>query len=69
MANRQYVDMDESRAEAANTAPQGWCVCGEKVPIAEAREVTLPNGRDGWQGHCPSCGAPLFAIKRKKKAD
>jgi ribosomal protein S18 acetylase RimI-like enzyme len=49
-------------------APQGWCVCGQKVPIADAEAVTLPNGKDGWQGHCPECGAPLFAIRRKAKA-
>jgi Domain of unknown function (DUF5679) len=48
--------------------PQGWCVCGEKVTIAEAVEITLPNGRPGWEGHCPECGAPLFAIRRKPKA-
>jgi hypothetical protein len=27
--------------------------------------VTLPNGRPGWKGRCPECGAPLFAIRRK----
>jgi hypothetical protein len=43
-------------------------VCGEKVTIAGAREITLPNGRDGWEGSCPECGAPLFAIRRKPKA-
>jgi ribosomal protein S18 acetylase RimI-like enzyme len=52
---------------APASAPQGWCVCGEKVPIADAEAVTLPNGKDGWQGHCPECGAPLFAIRRKAK--
>lgn len=67
MAVREYVAMHEPRTDTPDPAPQGWCVCGEKVPIAEAREVTLPNGKDGWQGYCPNCGAPLFAIKRKKK--
>jgi hypothetical protein len=52
-------------AGAAAEGPQGWCVCGRKVTIAEALEVTLPNGRPGWEGHCPECGAPLFAIRRK----
>jgi hypothetical protein len=47
--------------------PYGWCVCGEKVTIAGAVEITLPNGRDGWEGSCPECGAPLFAIRRKPK--
>jgi hypothetical protein len=45
--------------------PQGRCVCGEKVTIADAQEITLPNGRAGWQGYCPECGAPLFAIRRR----
>lgn len=50
------------------TGPTGWCVCGEKVTIADALEITLPNGRAGWEGHCPECGSPLFAIRRKPKA-
>jgi hypothetical protein len=50
-----------------DAGPQGWCVCGRKVTIADALEVTLPNGRPGWEGHCPECGAPLFAIRRKPK--
>jgi hypothetical protein len=57
--------MVESHTEAEDPGPQGWCVCGEKVMIADAREVTLPNGRPGWEGHCPECGSPLFAIRRK----
>jgi hypothetical protein len=48
--------------------PKGWCVCGQKVTIAGAVEITLPNGRDGWEGRCPECGAPLFAIRRKPRA-
>jgi hypothetical protein len=51
--------------EAQDPGPQGWCVCGQKVTIADPREVTLPNGRPGWEGHCPECGSPLFAIRRK----
>ena len=57
--------MVESQTEEDDTGPQGWCVCGQKVTIADAQEVTLPNGRPGWQGHCPECGSPLFAIRRK----
>jgi hypothetical protein len=48
-----------------DAGPKGWCVCGQKVTIADALEVTLPNGRAGWQGHCPECGSPLFAIRRR----
>jgi hypothetical protein len=47
--------------------PQGWCACGEKVAIEDAREVTLPNGRPGWEGYCPECGSPIFAIRRTPK--
>jgi hypothetical protein len=50
--------------EVHDPCPQGWCVCGQKVAIADPREVTLPNGRPGWEGHCPECGSPLFAIRR-----
>jgi hypothetical protein len=39
-------------------------VCGEKVIIADAEAITLPNGRPGWRGYCPECGSPLFAIRR-----
>ena len=52
-------------AEVQEPGPQAWCVCGEKVTIADARDVTLPNGRPGWEGYCPECGAPLFAIRRQ----
>ena len=58
------VEPSARQPEAPVPKPQGRCVCGEKVTIADAREVTLPNGRAGWQGHCPECGAPLFAIRR-----
>ena len=54
----------DSDSAAKDPAPQGRCVCGEKVSIADAHEITLPNGRSGWQGYCPECGAPLFAIRR-----
>ncbi len=58
--------MSDPHTEAPqDPAAQGWCVCGQKVPISDAREVTLPNGKPGWQGSCPECGAPLFAIRRK----
>jgi hypothetical protein len=53
---------------AGDPGPQGRCVCGQKVPIADAREITLPNGRPGWEGYCPECGAPLFAIRRQRPA-
>ncbi len=57
-------------AEDQNPPPdaaqaKGWCVCGQKVTIADAQAVTLSNGKAGWQGYCPECGSPLFAIRRK----
>ena len=60
--------MTDSNSDALDPGPQGRCVCGEKVAIADAHEVTLPNGRAGWQGYCPECGAPLFAIRRGSRA-
>lgn len=65
LAANMLSQMVESHTEAEEPGPQGWCVCGQKVTIADAREVTLPNGRPGWEGHCPECGSPLFAIRRK----
>jgi hypothetical protein len=59
------MPMPDSHASTPPPGPQGWCVCGQKVTIADALEVTLPNGRPGWQGHCPECGSPLFAIRRR----
>ena len=62
------VEPSARHPEAPEPGPQGRCVCSEKVTIANAREVTLPNGRAGWQGYCPECGAPLFAIRRRPTA-
>ncbi|MEA2307596.1 MAG: hypothetical protein QOH43_4876 [Solirubrobacteraceae bacterium] len=59
--------MADAHPESQDPGPQGWCVCGQKVTIAGAREVTLPNGRPGWEGSCPACGSPLFAIRRKPR--
>jgi Domain of unknown function (DUF5679) len=59
------VERSSRHSEAQDPGPQAWCVCGEKVTIADAREVTLPNGRPGWEGYCPECGGPLFGIRRK----
>src|ERR671911_619064 len=58
------VERSSRHSEAQDPGPQARCVCGEKVIIPDAREVTLPNGRPGWGGRCPECGAPLFAIRR-----
>lgn len=66
---REYAErVADSDSAAQDPGPQGRCVCGEKVTIAEAHEITLPNGRAGWEGYCPECGAPLFAIRRAPRA-
>lgn len=60
--------MADPNPSAQDPGPQGRCVCGAKVTIANAHEITLPNGRAGWEGYCPECGAPLFAIRRLVRA-
>ncbi|MGO9885370.1 MAG: DUF5679 domain-containing protein [Solirubrobacteraceae bacterium] len=60
--------MADSNAAAQVPGPKARCVCGENVTIADAHEITLPNGRPGWEGYCPVCGAPLFAIRRGSRA-
>lgn len=58
--------MTEPSAPHPDSTPQGWCVCGQKADIADAQAVTLPNGKDGWEGYCAECGSPLFAIRRAR---
>jgi hypothetical protein len=57
--------MADTNPDPQDLGPQGRCVCGQKVTIADAHEITLPNGRPGWEGYCPECGAPLFVIRRR----
>ncbi len=57
------VEQSSRQSEAQDPGPQAWCVCGEKVTISDPLEVTLPNGRPGWEGYCPECGSPVFAIQ------
>jgi len=59
------LDMTAPTSNAPDDEPRGRCVCGEKVIIADAEAITLPNGRPGWSGYCPECGAPLFVIRRR----
>jgi uncharacterized Zn finger protein (UPF0148 family) len=45
---------------------EGYCVkCKAKKEIAEAKEVTMKNGRKALQGKCPSCGTGMFKILGK----
>ena len=62
------LEVADLNPAAQDREPQGRCVCGEKVTIADAHEITLPNGRPGWEGYCPICRAPLFAIRRGSRA-
>ena len=57
-AGRAMAERSSRHSEAQDPGPQARCVCGEKVTIADAREVTLPNGRPGWEGRRPEV-APL----------
>jgi hypothetical protein len=62
------LEVADLNPAAQDPEPQGRCVCGEKVTIADAHEITLPNGRPGLEGYCPICRAPLFAIRRGSQA-
>jgi hypothetical protein len=66
-AANMLLGVSDPNYAARDAGPQGRCVCGEKVTIADAHEITLPNGRAGWEGYCPECGAPLFAIRREAR--
>jgi hypothetical protein len=61
--------MPDPTPDTGDGEPTGRCVCGEKVTIADAQAITLPNGRAGWSGYCPECGAPLFAIRRRPRGE
>lgn len=66
MPVRDHVGMTDEQTTPPDAAgAKGWCVCGQKVTIDDAQAVTLSNGKPGWQGYCPECGAPLFAIRRQ----
>ena len=61
--NRKVTENEQSP-----TADTSVTLGGKKVTIADAQEITLPNGRPGWEGYCPECAAPLFAIRRRSPA-
>jgi len=35
--------------------------------MAEAKEVTMKNGRSAMKGKCPTCGTGMYKILPKKK--
>jgi len=48
-------------------AEVGYCVkCKAKQEMAEAKEVTMKNGRSAIKGKCPVCGTGMFRILGKK---
>jgi len=46
---------------------QAYCVkCRRKVEIANAKTITMKNGRPATQGVCPVCGTKVFRIGGKE---
>ena len=44
----------------------GYCVkCKEKREMAEAKEVTMKNGRKAMKGTCSKCGTGMYRILGK----
>jgi hypothetical protein len=42
---------------------EGYCVkCKKKSEIAEAKEVTMKNGRKAMKGKCKKCGTGMYRI-------
>ena len=47
--------------------PEAYCVkCKAKRAIADAKQVTMKNGRPALQGKCPVCGTTLNRILPSK---
>ena len=45
---------------------QGYCVkCKAKKEMADAKEVTMKNGRKAMKGKCPDCGTGMDRILGK----
>jgi len=45
---------------------EGYCVkCKAKKEMADAKEVTMKNGRKAVKGKCPSCGMGMYRILGK----
>lgn len=44
---------------------EAYCArCKKKVPMQDAHEVTMKNGRPALRGTCPVCGTGLFRVGR-----
>ncbi len=50
------------------TSNQAYCVkCKAKVTLADAKQITLKNGRPAMKGKCAKCGTSVFRILPTKK--
>jgi len=36
------------------------CKC--QVSMVDAKQITMRNGRNAWQGTCPTCGTKVFKL-------
>jgi len=44
-------------------AQSAYCVkCKAKRDMADAKEVTMKNGRKAMKGKCPVCGTGMYCI-------
>jgi hypothetical protein len=47
-------------------AEQAYCVkCKAKRDMANAKEVTMKNGRKAMKGQCPKCSTGMYKILGK----
>ncbi|MBW2995551.1 hypothetical protein KY312_04315 [Candidatus Woesearchaeota archaeon] len=45
---------------------EAYCVkCKKKQQMADAKEVTMKNGRKAMKGKCPVCGTGMYRIMGK----
>ncbi len=50
------------------TEEKGYCVkCKKKSTMADAKNVTMKNGRSAMKGKCSKCGTGMYKILGMKK--
>lgn len=50
-------------AKKASGTVTGYCFkCKKTVPITDAKEITMKNGRKAIKGTCGKCGTKMFKI-------
>lgn len=55
------------KGEGSKMAGTGYCVkCKASKEMAEAKEVTMKNGRKAMKGKCPDCSTGMYRILGKK---